>query len=851
MKQTWIIGALAILAANAATMAAVAAPTPITIGQQPDGSFLVPTNQTLTPAGKIQRIEKARPKDLAVSPDGKVVAIVGQNKVSLYNTAGDAITTLTAPSGPMGIAWSPDSQSLFVAGYGGSVTPIVCQQGVWKATHALPIVSPAETSDRKQKKLPTGDQPAGIVVSPDGTRLYVAMNMWNAIKVLGLPAGDTIATIPVGVCPYSIVLSPDGKTLFVANRGGRAALPGEVTEPSAATDVRVNATTDASLSGSLSFVDTSTFKTTQIDAGRQPSALCVSSDGKALFVANSDDDTVSIVETQTKRIKQTFAVGPFADPGFGQMPSGLALSEDGATLYVTCGGGNSVAVVALPHPHILGYIPTGWYPIAVAERSGTLFVASSKGIGPRIPDKDGNFGVHNSIGIVQFIKIDPNALAGFTDQVKANNHWGAYELKARRHIAAVPVPERVGEPSVFKHVIYIIKENHTYDLTLGDVPEGNGDKALCLFGEDITPNHHALARQFVLLDNTFTSGTCSADGHQWCDSAVANDYMERAYGAYKRSYPFDGGDPLAYAPTGFIWNAALKAGKTVRVYGEFVNHPKVVDKVTGATPTWAQVWQDYKTNTGKYSITAETDNLALRPILHPNYIGFPLTVSDQWRADVFIEDLARFETTGKMPSLCLLELPNDHTGGTSPVYPTPQAFVADNDLALGRIVEAVGKSKFWKDTLILVIEDDSQFGIDHVDGHRTTAFCVSPYSRRGVVVSVPYNHTSLVRTIGLVLGIPAMNRFDRTATPMAACFTSTPDFHPYTHIENRIPLDEMNPKTASLHGAALDLALASLRQNWSAPDKANAAVVARSVWYAQRPNQAFPVRYFHPNKDQD
>jgi len=843
MRQLGIIGALALLAVQAAAAA-------ITMGPQPDGSILVPSNQTLTPAGKVQLIERARPKDLALSPDGKVLAVVGQGRVSLYSAAGQPIGILNAQSGPMGIAWNPKGDTLFISG-NGYVSVVDNQEDQWKTLKTITVIAPPELAQRQQQGLATGDQLAGTAVSPDGTRLYVAMDMLNAVRVIDIASGNPIATLPVGICPFGIALSPNGKTLYVANRGGRLARPGETTESSAGTDVRVNIGTDIAIGGSLSFVNTTTFATTQIDVGRQPSALCASPDGKTLFVANSDDDTVSIVDTHSQRIKQTFAVTPKTDPNYGQIPTSLALSDDGKTLYVTCGGANAVAAVALAGPSVIGYIPTAWYPIAIAQRNGTLFVASSKGLGSRATDKNGNYQSSGSVGVVQFIKTDPAVLAGYTAQVKSNNHWGAYALPGRRNGTAVPVPTRVGEPSVFKHVIYIIKENHSYDINLGDMPEGNGNKALCLFGEDVTPNQHALARQFVLLDNTYTSGTCSADGHQWTDSALANDYMERAYGAYKRSYPHSGGDPLAYTPSGFIWNAAVKAGKTVRVYGELVNHSNVVDKVTGAKPTWYQLWQDYKAKTNKYNFTADTDNKALKPFLNPNYLGFLLSVSDQWRADQFLGDLARFQAAGKMPSLCILDLPNDHTGGTTPGLPTPRALVADNDLALGRIVEAVGKSIFWKDTLILVIEDDSQLGIDHVDGHRTTAFCISAYTRRGAVVSAMYNHTSILRTIELVLGIPAMNRFDRTATPLSACFTNTPDFRIYSHVDSRIPLDEMNPSSASLHGKALKLALDSGRQDWSAPDKADAGVIARAVWLAQRPNQRFPLHYFHPNKDSD
>jgi hypothetical protein len=327
---------------------------------------------------------------------------------------------------------------------------------------------------------------------------------------------------------------------------------------------------------------------------------------------------------------------------------------------------------------------------------------------------------------------------------------------------------------------------------------------------------------------------------------VANGYMEQNFSAAARSYPYDGGDPLAYSPQGFLWNAAVKAGRSVRVYGEFVNRPKVVENGTKRVPSWKELWDDYQAGGDKFSITAETDNAALRPHLHPHYIGFPTNVSDQWRADQYLADLKRFEADGKMPALSILLLPNDHTTGTKANFPTPRAAVADNDLALGRIVEALTHSRFWKETLILVIEDDSQLGMDHVDGHRTIAFCVSPYTRRGAVVSEVYNHTSFLRTMELVLGLPAMNRFDRTATSMAACFQPEADLRPYAHSKNRVPLDELNPSVAQLKGESKRLALACERLDWREVDRADATTVARAVWAAQRPGEAFPKRFFRP-----
>lgn len=843
-------------------------PTPFVranIGEQKDGTVLVSSQQTLTPLGLVQRVDGARPKDLALSPDGALVAVMVQGKILIYGVDGVLQATVSSKIGPLGLAWAPDGQTLFASNVGGEVQSIALQDGKWKTKETFAAVDPkkgvgvftAKDASALEGAAPLatkgGDpQVAGLAVSPDGKRLYVALGISNAVSILDLESKQTLAVVRTGIAPYRLALSPDGKTLVTANRGGIAPGENDAKASSAGTMVRVDRLTDATARGSLSFIDTETFGAVEIEGGRQPSEARFSADGGMLYVANSDDDTISIVDVKARRTLRNISLRPPLDPAFGQIPTSLTLSADGKKLYVACGGGNAIAVVELPRAVVLGYIPTAWYPIALAERGGRLIVASSKGFGSRVPGKDGAYRVHSTMGTVQFIEAaQMSDLKATTRRVALNNRWGQNEMPARKGMKPVPLPERIGEPSLFKHVVYIIKENHTYDSMLGDMPEGNGDPKLCMFGEEVTPNHHALARQWVLLDNTYTSGTNSADGHQWTSSGIANGYTEQNYSANVRSYPFDGGDPLAYSPRGFIWNAALKAGKSVRVYGEFVNKPRVVDKVTGKRPLWKQVWEDYKAGTNKYSITADTDNAALKPHIHPNYIGFPTIVTDQWRADQYLDDLKKFEATGKMPDLNIMLLPADHTMGTSPNAPTPRATVADNDLALGRIVEGISNSRFWKDTLILVIEDDSQLGIDHIDGHRTVAMCISPYTHRGAVVSEMYNHPSFLRTIGLVLGIPAMNRFDLTASRMTACFNTKPDLTPYKHVENRIPLDEMNAPTAKLQGERRRLALASASLDWSDVDRADATIVARAVWLAQRPKQPFPWNHFHPNKDDE
>lgn len=835
-----------------AGVAAVGQALRVQVGVQPDGSVVVPTNQTLTPIGAVRRLEGARPKDMALSPDGSTLAVLATSRVAFFDAAGQPAGEVSLTGGALGIAWTPDGRAIYASTNTGRIFRLAQDGGQWKVAGEFPLdfLPPMMAAGPRQRGNP---QPNGLAVSPDGKTLYAALGIRNEVAAIRLPEMNAARTVAVGVAPYSVLLSPDGKTLFVGNRGGERPREEEVAvAPSAGTPVRVDPWTDAALGGSVSVIDTASFEAQQIEIGRHPAGMALSPNGQTLYVANSDSDTVSLVDLPSRRQRSVLSVRPADDPGFGQIPTDLALSKDGSRLYVTCSGANAVAVVRLGRQNrVRGYLPTGWYPIAVEEREGRLMVASAKGIGARMERRAGAYNVHGSVGTLQFIPpLAEGDLERHTRQVAANNLWGK-EMPPRKDVAAVPMPERVGEPSVFKHVVYIIRENHTYDLDFGDMPEGKGDKSLCLFPEEVTPNSHALARQWVLLDNTYTSGTNSADGHQWTDSAVANSYVEQNYNAHSRSYPYDGGDPLAYSPEGFLWNMVRKQGKEVRVYGEFVNRPKVVDPATGKTPTWTELWRDYKSGANRMQITAETDNASLRPVLHPNYIGFPSIVSDQWRADQYLADLREWEKVGKMPALSMLLLPNDHTAGTRPGMPTPRAATADGDLATGRIIEALSKSRFWKEMLVLVIMDDSQLGLDHVDGHRTVAMCVSPYTKRKVVVSQPYNHTSFLRAIELVLGLPAMTRFDRTANPLRELFTDKPDFTPFTHIPNRIPLDEMNPPARALKGEARRLAEACDRLNWTDVDRADAEVVSKAVWRSVRPNQPFPRHHFHPVEEAD
>jgi hypothetical protein len=444
------------------------------------------------------------------------------------------------------------------------------------------------------------------------------------------------------------------------------------------------------------------------------------------------------------------------------------------------------------------------------------------------------------VGTVSLVPIPRAAdLPRHTQTVLANNRLA----EARRAAALArpgapprPVPQRHGEPSLLKHVLYVIKENRTYDQVLGDVARGKGDPRLCIFGRKVTPNHHRLADEFVLLDNFYCSGALSADGHQWTDEAYVTDYLEKSFGGWPRSYPFDGNDALAYANTGFLWDQALARGRTLRVYGEFVQATvRWRDPGKPERPSFLECYRDFLDHAGRIEIRAAATIKTIEPYLCSKAIGFPSVVSDAYRARVFLDELADFERQGRLPELMILALPNDHTSGTRPGMPTPEASVADNDLALGRIVEGISRSKFWPDSVVFVVEDDPQDGFDHIDGHRTVALVASPYTRRHAVDSTNYNQTGMVRTIELILGLPPMNQIDATATPLTACFTGQRDLMPYRAVPNHIPLDRVNPHPSAIRDPAQHRwAEVSLRLPLDEVDQADEDTLNRILWHACR-----------------
>jgi hypothetical protein len=640
---------------------------------------------------------------------------------------------------------------------------------------------------------------------------------------------------------------------YVSNWGGRRPDASAVTGPAGqGTRVRVDPVRHIASEGSVSVIDLEANRVTgEILTGLHASAMALSPNRRWVVVANAASDTLSVIDTRKDKIVETIWARQSPADLFGAAPNALAFDASGRRLFVCNGTQNAVAVIdfAPGKSRLAGLLPTGWYPGAIAfdSRQDSLYIANIKGIGSGHhlqPGEPVKFNSHQYFGTVSLLRVPhKNDLHRETQIVLRNMRYPLLEsarLPARPGQPPRPVPERAGEPSVFKHVVYIIKENRTYDQVLGDMPQGNGQPSLCIFGEPITPNQHALAREFVLLDNTYCSGILSADGHQWATTAMATDYLEKSFAGFPRSYPDGMGDDevdaLAYSPAGFIWDNAIAHGKTLRDYGEFAITIKGwLNREKKQSIRFLDHWRDYTNHTATIGISSRPGVESLRPYLCTNTVGWDLEIPDQFRADQFIGELKAFEKEGTFPALSIICLPNDHTSGTDPGSATPNAQVADNDLAFGRIVEALSHSRFWPETCIFAIEDDPQSGWDHVSGYRTTAYVVSPFSKRHQVVSTQYNQTSLMRTMELILGLPPMNQLDATATPMFDCFTNTPNLAPFTALANQVPLDSINPQPKKISDALLRrYARASAKLPLSAPDQCPEDLLNRILWHAAK-----------------
>lgn len=804
-------------------------------GRQPDGSMLLPNQWSLRSAGTAIELGDF-PVNLALSPDGKFAAVLhcgySQHEIVVVNLAEGRIAGRTNLNEAFyGLAFSRDGRKLFCSGASGEVI------------HSFAFASGQLGAAENFQLRPAAEMgvPCGLALDAEGDRLYAA-NLWNssvsrvdlrtqavqnfslnttAAPMLQAPAKpaedfDTAAATKRaravqlasqnnldGVFPYACVVDSRRDRLYVSLWAAAA----------------------------VAVVDLKTLTvTTNWSTGQHPCEMVLSRDGKTLLVANANDNTVSVLDTQSGRAVETLWATLFPDSPRGATPNSLALSPDEQTLFVANANINAIAVFDLAEPghaRSLGFIPTGWYPtcVRVTTDGKKLLITNGKGNtalanpdGPQpaaVQTKKANTQYiaglfKGSLSVVELPpknQFAPHLAAWTADVLKCTPLRPDRAVTAQRP-ADNPVPGKVGETSPITHCIYIIKENRTYDQVFGDLPAGNGDPKLCLFPERVTPNLHQLTRQFVLLDNFYADASVSADGHEWSMAAYASDFVEKTwrlnYG-HKHSkfpYPSEGVFPVAYPASGYLWDRAAEAGVSYRSYGEFVHD--------GATKL--------KALEGHYDA---------------EYRGFDLSYPDRLRADRFISELRRFENAGDMPRLQIVRLGNDHTHGVTPGQRTPMAYVAENDAALGQLVAAVSQSKFWTNTVIFVIEDDAQNGPDHVDAHRTEALVISPYTKHGAVDSTLYSTTSMLRTIELILGLQPMTQFDDDAAPMFNSFQPLADARPYAALPANVDLQATNSLAAWGAREKFDFA----REDANDDFKFN-EVIWRSVKGAEQPMPA-------------
>ena len=678
----------------------------------------------------------------------------------------------------------------------------------------------------------------GPALARTARRAVVPLVFENELAVVDAASGRLEGRVKTGgVAPFGAAISRDGSTAWVSHWGGRWPKDGDPTLPTGTEPTADRVVVDSrgiAATGTVARVDLETrVVTATVDVGLHPTTLAWDEARQRLYVANANSDSISVVDTAAARVARTIAIKPFGLTLGGVAPTALALAPDGATLYAALGGFNAVAVLGTADGALHGLIPTAWYPsqLALTPDGRQLAVATLLGVGSGAELKDpARRYVHAYRGTVHVVPVpDASQLASYTMAVAENNHVATaraqLEPATARTAAPAAVPRRAGDPSLIEHVVYIIKENRTYDQLFGDLPRGNGEPSFVLFGEEVAPNHRKLATEFVLLDNFYATGGNSGDGHQWVTQASETGYALWP-GYVGRSYPFDGTDPIAYANTGFLWDLALARNRTVRIFGEYAGRLPESDR--GERERLMERWRAGEDFTREWSITAPLT--PLNKVLARNYPPYTQNIPDVVRARIFLKALEEWKAAGAMPNLVVLQLPSDHTRGATPEFHTAKAMVADNDLALGQIVEALSASPFWKKMAILVVEDDAQNGVDHVDGHRTIALAISPYARRAHVDSTFYAHQSMVKTIELMLGLPTMSLFDLIATDMRASFADTPDPRPYAAVQPRQSLSEKNPRLSETSGSARAAAQDSLKMRWDVPDAVPTARLNRIVW---------------------
>ena len=824
-----LLAGAGLLAQQTGVFTAIA--TAAKLGKQPAGFYLVPTNQLLRPWGE-QNMIAGRPVDMAYDSQKRILAVLDWRSVLLLDgSTGTPISEVRARSTSYaGIAFRPGDRELWAS----------------EATRTgpddilvVPISEVGMPGTPAHIALKGHPVPAGLAFSADGRFAYVAFSRNNTLAVIDTTTREVVKEVEVGVAPFGVAVS--GGQVFVTNRGGRRSQPGDTIAHSSGTPIVTDPVTGAATSGTISVVDAKTQAVREVNVGLGPSQMALSPDGKTLAVMDGHSDAVTLV--QTASLESTELKIPAIPEGtLGSMPIAGVFAGDNRTLYIACGGNNAIAVARESKGKwkIEGAMPTAWFPSAVAiGREGDLRVLNIKGMG-NTADKKGTFNSRQYEGSLERIPApEPLQLTAGTREVKAANS---------------PVYEPAGGvanlPSLgIQHVFLIVKENRAYDQVFGDIGKGNSDPKLVMYGREVTPNHHALAEHYVLLDNFYTGGAISFDGHQWLMQSFVSDYVERAFSASPRGYAWNESDPLMLTPAGFFWQSGSKP-LSVRIYGEFQlparwdpEKQQAVDMNEDNVLKWSEYLRLYKEGKWQTAIGSRSGVPALQPFCDQRYPQNSTSIPDQLRAEEFLRDLGEHEKSGQLAKVNILTLNSDHTNGTRPGSPSPKAMVADDDLALGRIVEGISKSRFWSTSVIFVVEDDAQDGVDHVDGHRTVALAIGPFIKRDAVDSNNYNHESMVRTIQVIFGVPPKTRFLKAARPMTSVFTPQADTTPYQHIVPKQPLDEMNPPLRALAGRQLWAAKESLKMDFDDIDEAPEDILNRVLWGdAKGWDVPYPVR---------
>ncbi|MEV6791697.1 alkaline phosphatase family protein [Streptomyces sp. NPDC051320] len=759
------------------------------VGQSTAKGQVISSDQHIAPYGDHMVVNNGKIMSSSVSPDGthlaasvtdggvamdiidlkswKVQQVVGNSASADLRISGNDV-------GQEGPTYSPDGKQLWLGRTDGFTKFTVNADGTLAGP--VNVTIPADGA----KHALVGEP----VFSADGSTVYVAVNGQNRVVALDAATGAVQRSWAVGNAPRGMVQV--GDKLYVSNEGGRPAKAGDTTINSYNTPVPANPKTGATTTGTVSVIDLANpaAAPASINVGLHPTAVYAKKG--VVFVTNTATNDVSVIDTAKDKVVQTIATRPWPEASVGYEPDAVTLTDDGH-LLVTLGRANAVAVYRYKSPQepvsYVGLLPTDYFPSEIATAGNQVVVSNTRGVDALRPTTKAGHGTHDTTSSVQHFTLPSDkVIKSQTAKVFQQNGWTHGSVKvAPGHgkKKPVPVPARIGDPSTIKHVFLIVKENRTYDQVYGDMPQGNGDPSLTQFGENVTPNQHALASQFGLYDNTYDIGTNSAEGHNWLMQADNPEYTESSAGQYLRSYDTEN-DALGHQKSGFIWSGAQAAGKSVKDYGEFQS---IESKPSGAS--WQNLYCDTKTMqaTGQdtaYPIKTGSAIPSLNDVSVPGFPMFDTSVPDIYKEQIWKKD---FEKNGPA-NLNMFWLSNDHTGG--PVNAASQ--VADNDLAVGRMVDEITHSKYWKDSAIFIAEDDSQAGLDHVDGHRAPIQIISPYAQHGVVDDHYYSQITMVRTIEQILGIKPMNQKDSAASPMTGAFTRTPDNTPFTALPNRTSL---------------------------------------------------------------